>query len=248
MKAKFLIFASVFLCGCSQDADQSVKQGDLQAKPPKLITMNHYSLPLDTSGNRGETAGETILSDDSAEYTRPDHAASEDAQVGTTMNTYTADEVNGIDDLTVKVNDISTEINTIWNRSFVPMYNRYHRNGIGNEEVAEALETLHEDYRGLEQQVQSIKAPDFFSAQHNAEVEELKSDLSLAISNRTLALIEFKLMNGSGDAGMHSELLDIHTENSIKYMGSAEEHLETLEDMPADDHSSVEDELVTTSK
>lgn len=248
MKAKFLIFASVFLCGCSQDADQSVKQEDFQAKPPKLITMDHYSLPLDTSGNREETAGETILSDDNAEYSRPDHAASEEATGGTRMIKHTADEVTDIDDLAVKVNDIHSEITKIWNRSFVPMYNRYHRNGIGNEEVAEALETLHEDYRGLEQQVQSIKVPDSFSTQHNAEVEELKSDLSLAISNRTLALIEFKLMNGSGDAGMHSELLDIHTENSLKYMGSAEEHLETLEDMPPDDHSSVEDELVTTSK
>src|SRR5699024_11911960 len=66
-------------------------------------------------------------------------------------------------------------------------------------------------------------------------MEEMKSDLSLAISNRTLALIEFKLMNASEDAQMHSELLDIHTENSLKYMSSAETHMKTLEELPAED-------------
>src|SRR5699024_11355335 len=52
VKAKFLIFASVFLCSCSQDGNQNVKQGDFQADPPRLITMNDYSLPMDTSDSR----------------------------------------------------------------------------------------------------------------------------------------------------------------------------------------------------
>src|SRR5699024_12158522 len=39
----------------------------------------------------------------------------------------------------------------------------------------------------------------------------------------------------SEDAQMHSELLDIHTENSLKYMSSAETHMKTLEELPAED-------------
>ncbi len=246
MKAKFLIFASIFLCGCGQDAAQSAKHEDLQADSPKLITINHFSLPLDTSGNQEKLAGETILSDDSREYANHDHEESKDISVGTAMNTYSTEEVTGIEGLSVKVNEIYSDISSIWNTTFVPMYNQYTTSGISNDDVAETLEVMHEEYQALERQVQGIKTPEYFTPDHVVEVEELKSDLSLAISNRTLALIEFKLMNATENVKMHSELLDIHKKNSLKYMGSAEEHMETLENMQTDDHSAVDEELITT--
>lgn len=247
MKTKYLIFASIFLCGCSQNATQNVMQEDFQAKAPQLITINHYSLPLDNSSNREENTGETILSDDTEGYTQTDHDGPLDRPVGTVMHIYT-DEKTGIDGLSVKVDNIHADITSLWNTSFIPMYNQYNENNISNKEVAEELEVLHEEYQYLEAQVQSIKAPESLSTERTGMIEELKSDLSLAISNRSLALIEFKLMNASEDVTMHSELLDIHTKNSLKYMSSAKEHMETLEDIEKDGHSSTDKDFVTTSK
>lgn len=248
MKAKFLIFASIFLYGCSQDANQSVKQEDFQAKPPNLIAINHDNFPLDISSNREQAEGETILSDDNPEDSQSDRDAAKNGAAGATMNTYSTGELTGIKDMTVKVNEIHADITTLWNNSFVPMYHQYNSKGISNESLAEKLEILHESYQSLEEQVQSIEALDTFSAERASMVENLKSDLSLAISNRTLALIEFKLMNETKNVIMHAEMLDIHTENSLKYMSSAEAHIETLENIKTVSHSETEEEFVTTTK
>ena len=227
MKAKFLIFASVFLCSCSQDGNQNVKQGDFQADPPRLITMNDYSLPMDTSGSR-EMASDR-------EYPESARAGAGGKHAGTPMDASDGAEAASMEELSISVEDIQSDITGIWDSTFIPMYQQYNSERISRGRVARELETLHVEYEELEQRVHNIKIEDTFSAEHKEEMEEMKSDLSLAISNRTLALIEFKLMNASEDAQMHSELLDIHTENSLKYMSSAETHMKTLEELPAED-------------
>lgn len=236
MKAKFLIFASVFLCSCSQDGGQNVKQEDFQANPPRLTTMDNYSLPVDTADSRGAAS-------DSG-YPEPKTAG----LAGTPMNASDGAGAANMEELAIAVDGIQSDITTIWNSMFIPMYQQYHSSGIGRDRVAGELETLHEEYEELEKRVNNIKIADTLSADHKEEAEEMKSDLSLAISNRTLALIEFKLMNTSGDTRMHSELLEIHTENSRKYMSSAAIHMKTLEELPAEGNSAPEEEFAATSR
>ncbi|WP_156172421.1 hypothetical protein [Salinicoccus sediminis] len=240
MKAKFLIFASVFLCSCSQGGNQNVKQEELQANPPRLTTMDNYSLPVDTAGSGGTAS-------DSG-YPEPDTAGLGGRHAGTPMHASDDAGAANMDELSVAVDGIQSDITTIWNSMFIPMYQQYHSNGIDRDRVADQLETLHEEYEELEKRVNNIKIADTFSAEHKEETEEMKSDLSLAISNRTLALIEFKLMNASEDVQMHSELLDIHTENSRKYMSSAEIHMKTLEELPAEGNPAPEEEFAATSE
>ncbi|WP_411843908.1 hypothetical protein [Salinicoccus sp. HZC-1] len=248
MKAKFLIFASIFLCGCGQDATQSIERDDFQAKPPQLITINHYSLPLDDADNREVAAGQTAEADGDVEYSYSDRNPDKKVAASKTMHSYTNEEATGIEKVTGKANSIHANISEVWNKEFVPMYRQYSLHGIENAKVAEELEILHAAYRGLEQEVQSIKPPDFLTSEHAAEIEEMKSDLSLAISNRALALIEFKLMNEAEGDNMHPELLDIHMKNSRQYLNSAEAHMETLAELDAEDYSAEDSGLITTNK
>src|SRR5699024_9800903 len=110
------------------------------------------------------------------------------------------------------------------------------------------LENLHAEYGELGQRAENIEIKSTYSRDHKEELEEMKSDLALAISNRTLALIEFKLMNTSGDTRMHSELLEIHTENSRKYMSSAAIHMKTLDELPVEGNYSSVGKPAATSR
>lgn len=233
MKAKFLVFASVLLCGCGHNTIQKIDREDFKASQSELIAISHYSLPLDDEGDQ-KTAGV----DGTIDYSYSSNNKDKDTGASMTMHAYTNGETTGIEKITEVAYTVHADISAIWKRQFVPMYNEYLVYGIGNKKVAEMLENIHASYQSLAREVRSIKAPDSLDPKHVTEVEELKSDLSLAISNRTLGLIEFKLMKEEEDKNMHSELLGIHTENSRKYLNSAEEHLETLDELDPEEYSS----------
>ncbi|WP_017548355.1 hypothetical protein [Salinicoccus carnicancri] len=240
MKAKFLIFASVFLCSCGQGEGQEIKQGSHKANPPALTTMDNYSLPTDTADSR-----ETMSDSGHPELKT---AGLDGKHAGTPMNASDGAGAADMEELASTVNGIQSDITAIWNNVFIPMYQQYNSDGISRDRVAGELETLHGEYDELEERVNNIKVADAFSPEHKEEMEEMKSDLALAISNRTLALIEFKLMNTSGDTRMHSELLEIHTENSRKYMSSAAIHMKTLEELPAEGNSASGGKPAATSR
>jgi len=240
VKTKFLIFASVFLCSCSEGAGQEIKQGSHKANPPALTTMDNYSLPMDTADSR-----ETMSDSGHPELKT---AGLDGNHTVTPMNASDAAGAANIEELAVTVDGIQSDITAVWNNLFIPMYQQYNSEGISRDRVAGELETLHAEYEELGQRAENIEIKSTFSREHKEEMEEMKSDLSLAISNRTLALIEFKLMNTSGDTRMHSELLEIHTENSRKYMSSAANHMKTLEELPAEGNSAPEEEFSATSR
>ena len=202
--------------------------------------MDNYSLPMDTADSR-----ETMSDSGHPELKT---AGLDGNHTVTPMNASDAAGAANIEELAVTVDGIQSDIRAVWNNIFIPMYQQFNSEGISRDRVAGDLETLHAEYEELGQRAENIEIKSTFSPEHKEEMEEMKSDLSLAISNRTLALIEFKLMNTSGDTRMHSELLEIHTENSRKYMSSAAGHMKTLEELPAEGNSESGEKLTVTNR
>lgn len=152
-----------------------------------------------------------------------------DTDAGTAIMNYTKQESAELEDLTHQVEDIKEDVTHIWKTDFTPMYNQFLWNRLEKEQTAEKLELLHESYGQLEAELDGIKTPEFMDERHSRILEHLKDDLYLAISNRTLALIEFKLMNQDDDYTMSETMLDIHVQNSSNYLLSADKSLGQLE-------------------
>lgn len=246
MKAKFLVFATLLLGACgNQDAQQTIDLEDFNtAESKNLFVIHHYSLPLDgaaVAGGQGD--GEEL--EDSKSH---GHSTENEVEISTENMEYSETDTSAIEEITGQADDIHAEITTVWNDAFVPMYQSYYGYDISTEYVASELQSLQESYSQLESEVRKIKNPSFLSVEHSGSVEALKSDLTLAISNRSLALIEFEQMNNSKNEKKRDELLNIHVENSGKYLGRAENHLDELKDLDAENHSGKEDELVTANE
>ena len=214
VKTKFLVFVTLLLGACgSQNEKQTVEPADFNNEAKNLYILHHYSLPLDESD--GQRDGER----------RVDGSENEPETLTSNVG-YAKADASAMEGITGHAENIHKEITTVWNDGFVPMYQSYYGYGVSTESVVSELQSLQEAYSELESEVKEIENPEFLSAEHSSSIEGLKSDLNLAISNRSLALIEFKQMNENNEN--HGGLLDVHIENSIKYLSSAENHLEKL--------------------
>lgn len=96
------------------------------------------------------------------------------------------------------------------------------------EEVAIQIEMLHTKYADLEQNLNDLEVPKAVADGNMNIVESAIDEISMAIENRTLALIEFKSIYQSEDYEKHNELLSIHVENSDKYLNQANATIEEL--------------------
>lgn len=96
------------------------------------------------------------------------------------------------------------------------------------EEVASQLEELHNQYAELESDIKDLEVPKVVAENNMDTVETTIDEISRAIENRTLALIEFKSIFEEDDHGKHEELLAIHIENSEKYLNQADENINDL--------------------
>ncbi|MFC3419874.1 hypothetical protein ACFOLA_10330 [Salinicoccus hispanicus] len=219
MKPIFLIFATVLLAACGAKAEQNAGFEDLTSERSYIDTMTHQNIQLSSAINQPGKRS----------YAHGNSEADAGSDINTVNMDYTGQEAVELEDLTQQVEDIKQDVTRIWKNQFTPMYNQFLWNRLKKEKAAENLEVIHESYGQLEAELDSIKTPEFLNEKHGRVLEQMKDDLYLAISNRTLALIEFKLMNQDKDYTMNETMLDIHLQNSSKYLISAEKSLDQLE-------------------
>ncbi|WP_020008080.1 hypothetical protein [Salinicoccus albus] len=220
MKRICLVFVTLLLGACgSQNAKQAGEPADFNKEAKNLYILHHYSLPLDETDAQG--AGGEMEASERHVYTTENETKAFIKNVE-----YGEAGPSDMEEITEHAENIHAEITMVWNDAFVPMYHAYYGDGVSTDDVASELQNLQEKYSELESEVKEIENPEFLSAEYSSSIEGLKSDLNLAISNRSLALIEFKQMNENDEN--YGGLLDVHIENSIKYLSSAEDHLEKL--------------------
>ena len=89
-------------------------------------------------------------------------------------------------------------------------------------DYADEITNLNESYVKLQKEVENLSVPDDLPADEQLRIQEIKDDLLLAISNRSLAVIEFKSMLGSDEVS-HQAFMDIHITNSNRYLEEVKE-------------------------
>ena len=131
-------------------------------------------------------------------------------------------------------------VGEIWNEDFPSLYSNYlnHSYIIQNEnmaltedqaeDIAIRIESLHNQYAELEKNLKDLEVPKSMAENNMGTVEMVIDEISRAVENRTLALIEFKSIYEDDEHGKHEELLAIHVENSDKYISQADENIEDL--------------------
>lgn len=239
----FLLFAVGLLTACGADAEQNVDFEDFKSERPMVNMITHKSIQLDDSIKYTDRT--TKLNLDDYEEHATDAVSSKD--MFAVDVDYSKKETVHIEDMTQDAEEIQDEISTVWAETFTPMYNQFLWRELDKKTLAANLEAMHESYEDLEMQVDGLEAPSFLVPEHEELFERVKADLYLAISNRTLALIEFKLMNQKEEHAMNEEMLDIHLKNSRKYLSSASRSLNQLESLKADS-GSTDDELVVADE
>lgn len=131
-------------------------------------------------------------------------------------------------------------VGEIWEEDFPSLYTNYlnHAYIIQNEnmtlteaqteDIAGRIENLHNEYAELEKNLKDLEVPKSMAENNMGAVETVIDEISRAVENRTLALIEFKSIYEKDDFGKHEELLSIHIGNSEKYINKADESIDDL--------------------
>lgn len=140
-----------------------------------------------------------------------------------------------------KLSAAQEDVADIWNDDFHQLYQTYRNeqayiieneqlslNEAQIEEVAIQIERLHTQYAALEQNLHDLEVPQSVAENSISTVQDVIDEISMAIENRTLALIEFKSIYQSEDYEKHDELLSIHVGNSDKYLTRADETINEL--------------------
>lgn len=135
--------------------------------------------------------------------------------------------------------ETGASISSIWNENFIPMYTEYNYNLLEIDEAAEMITDLNERYSELETEISKISIPTELADKEREHLSKMKEDLLLAISNRTLAILEFKSMIANKKEE-HKAFMDVHISNSDRYIKHVEEVNNELQ--------SSDDSLVTSSE
>lgn len=114
------------------------------------------------------------------------------------------------------------DIFNVWDQYFTPLYNAYQYDTLQMTDAADEITSLNNSFSELQKEVEGIAIPESLTKRDQQYIQEIKDDLLLAISNRSLAIIEFKSMLDSDEVS-HQEFLDIHINNSEKYLKEVEE-------------------------
>src|SRR5699024_2334251 len=121
-----------------------------------------------------------------------------------------------------ELSEQNNEIILVWNDLFIPIYESYYNN-YDETVIRENISDLNAAYKDLQKHINNVSIPSSLTAVERTKIEAIKEDLSYAISNRQLAIIEMQSMIAKADAS-HSAFMEVHISNSDRYL----EHAKTL--------------------
>lgn len=214
------LLAVMGLAGCDRGGESAVAGNEMStAHTHEIHKVSHFALE--------EGAGPKINDEKSAP-----------AAVGFDQAVYTGDmrpDISAPDRFIKELSNVQLSVGGIWDDSFLHMYRtlvdtqagiikdeNQHLSAKQLEEVALQIEMIHSQYADLEHDLYNLEVPKAVADDNMETVESAIDDISMAIENRTLALIEFKSIYESADYELHDELLSIHVENSDKYLNQAD--------------------------
>ena len=210
MRQILLSIFVLFLIGCNQNEKFS-KAGDLSA-----VAKTHFTASNLVITSSGDTANN--LSNSTADN------GAYDTENLLKNNISDAEHSNSaaLEMLLGQINETHDTIFDVWDNNFIPLYNAYQFNELEVDYAADEITNLNESYVKLQKEVENLLVPDDLPADEQLRIQEIKDDLLLAISNRSLAVIEFKSMLGSDEVS-HQAFMDIHITNSNRYLEEVKE-------------------------
>lgn len=226
MRQILLSIFVLFLIGCNQNEKFS-KAEDLSAVAKTYFTASNLVITSsgdtannlsNSTANNGDYATENLLKNNISDA---EHSNSK-----------------ALEKLLVQINKTHDDIFDVWDNNFIPLYNAYQFEELEVEYAADKITNLNESYVKLQKEVENLSVPDEMPVEEQLRIQEIKDDLLLAISNRSLAVIEFKSMLGSDEVS-HQAFMDIHVNNSNRYLDEVKEVNAELE---------FKDEELITSK
>lgn len=226
MRQILLSIFVLFLIGCNQNEKFS-KAEDLSAVAKTYFTASNLVITSsgdtannlsNSTANNGDYATENLLKNNISDA---EHSNSK-----------------ALEKLLVQINKTHDDIFDVWDNNFIPLYNAYQFDELEVEYAADEITNLNESYVKLQTEVENLSVPDEMPVEEQLRIQEIKDDLLLAISNRSLAVIEFKSMLGSDEVS-HQAFMDIHVNNSNRYLDEVKEVNAELE---------FKDEELITSK
>ncbi|HBV23136.1 MAG TPA: hypothetical protein DEB42_05060 [Jeotgalicoccus sp.] len=226
MRQILLSIFVLFLIGCNQNEKFS-KAEDLSAVAKTYFTASNLVITSsgdtannlsNSTANNGDYATENLLKNNISDA---EHSNSK-----------------ALEKLLVQINKTHDDIFDVWDNNFIPLYNAYQFDELEVEYAADEITNLNESYVKLQKEVENLSVPDDMPVEEQLRIQEIKDDLLLAISNRSLAVIEFKSMLGSDEVS-HQAFMDIHVNNSNRYLDEVKEVNAELE---------FKDEELITSK
>lgn len=204
MKQILTIVFVILLAGCNS-ADRLSKSENLPIITKSHTTINHLVI----------NSVEEVANTNTVDINQTDNKA-ETLQDVSTLSKKDLQEV-GQD-----LREHNNEIIMVWNDLFIPIYESYYNN-YDETVIRENISDLNAAYKDLQKKINNVSLPSSLTAVERTKIEAIKEDLSYAISNRQLAIIEMQSMIAKADAS-HSAFMEVHISNSDRYL----DHAKTL--------------------
>ena len=204
MKQILTIVFVILLAGCNS-ADRLAKSENLPIITKSHTTINHLVI----------NSVEEVANTNTVDINQTDNKA-ETLQDVSTLSKKDLQEV-GQD-----LREHNNEIIMVWNDLFIPIYESYY-NDYDETVIRENISDLNAAYKDLQKKINNVSLPSSLTAVERTKIEAIKEDLSYAISNRQLAIIEMQSMIAKADAS-HSAFMEVHISNSDRYL----DHAKTL--------------------
>ena len=204
MKQILTIVFVILLAGCNS-ADRLAKSENLPIITKSHTTINHLVI----------NSVEEVANTNTVDINQTDNKA-ETLQDVSTLSKKDLQEV-GQD-----LREHNNEIIMVWNDLFIPIYESYYNN-YDETVIRENISDLNAAYKDLQKKINNISLLSSLTAVERTKIEAIKEDLSYAISNRQLAIIEMQSMIAKADAS-HSAFMEVHISNSDRYL----DHAKTL--------------------
>lgn len=204
MKQILTIVFVILLAGCNS-ADRLSKSENLPIITKSHTTINHLVI----------NSVEEVANTNTVDINQTDNK-SETLQDVSTLSKKDLREVGQ------ELSEQNNEIILVWNDLFIPIYESYYNN-YDETVIRENISDLNAAYKDLQKKINNVSLPSSLTAVERTKIEAIKEDLSYAISNRQLAIIEMQSMIAKADAS-HSAFMEVHISNSDRYL----EHAKTL--------------------
>lgn len=204
MKQILTIVFVILLAGCNS-ADRLSKSENLPIITKSHTTINHLVI----------NSVEEVANTNTVDINQTDNK-SETLQDVSTLSKKDLREVGQ------ELSEQNNEIILVWNDLFIPIYESYYNN-YDETVIRENISDLNAAYKDLQKKINNISLLSSLTAVERTKIEAIKEDLSYAISNRQLAIIEMQSMIAKADAS-HSAFMEVHISNSDRYL----DHAKTL--------------------